>query len=419
MAEERAPGITAKDVGALAGITVIDMTRVVAGPMAAQTLADLGADVIKIERRGSGEDLRSLGPPWVKDQNGADTEQSSYFQAVNRGKRSVTLDFTRPEGGEILRRLVAKADVLLENMRTGTLGRYGLGYDDLAKINPRLIYCSITGFGQTGPYSDRSGYDYLLQAMGGQMAITGHPDGHPGDGPMRVGGPIADISAGNNAVTGILAALIQREKTGRGQHVDIALFDSQVAIILNAMSAWLNGKTKMPRTGNDHPTAVPNGVFPTSDGYILIATFNDREFARFAEAMDHPEWASDPRYMRSRDRYTNQRALIDEISAVLKTAGKAHWIAHLNAAKISCGPINDMADIEADPQIAARDMIVSMPHPQFGAVRFVGSPLKLSNMRIEYKRPPPLPGEHTDQVLAEQLGMTAQEIADLRKSEII
>ncbi|MFN6978213.1 MAG: CaiB/BaiF CoA transferase family protein, partial [Gemmobacter sp.] len=363
--------------GVLAGIRVLDLSRVVAGPLAGQTLADLGADVVKIERVDGGDDLRTLGPPWVTAP-GDGREQSTYFQTVNRGKRSMTLDFAQPEGAAILRGLVETADVLIENFRTGTLARYGLGYDDLAAINPRLVYCSITGFGQTGPYSDRSGYDYLVQAMGGQMAVTGLPEGAVGAGPMRVGVPIADITAGNNAVIAILAALLHRTRTGRGQHIDIALFDSQVAMLLNNLGAWLNARAPLPRTGNDHPTAVPNGVFAVADGHILIATFNDREFARLAEVLGHPEWAGDPRYARSRDRLANRRSLTADMTAALAGAGRAVWIARLNAAKVSCGPINDMPDIEADPQLAERDMIVTLTHPVMGPVRVVGSPLKMS-----------------------------------------
>jgi crotonobetainyl-CoA:carnitine CoA-transferase CaiB-like acyl-CoA transferase len=393
------------------------MTRVVAGPMAAQTLADLGADVIKIERLG-GEDLRSLGPPWLQDEGGGDTEQSTYFQTVNRGKRSLAIDFASPEGAALVRKLALKADVLLENFRTGTLDRYGLGYAGLSQENPGLIYCSITGFGHTGPYSDRSGYDYLVQAMGGQMSVTGHPDGAPGAGPMRVGVPIADICTGNNAAIAILAALFHRQATGRGQQIDLALLDSQVGILLNGLSSWLNARKVLPRTGNDHPTAMPNGVFRTGGGYILISTFNDREFARLAEAMGHPEWAEDPRFIRSRDRGANRAELTRLMNDVLATASKEEWIARLNAAKVSCGPINEMADIEADPQIAARDMIVEMDHPTAGKVRMAGSPLKFSDSPVVYRRRPPMPGEHTAEVLRE-LGLGDDELKSLAEQGVI
>ncbi|WP_238475650.1 CaiB/BaiF CoA transferase family protein [Rhodophyticola sp. CCM32] len=362
--------------------------------------------------------LRSLGPPWVGNTDGK-PEQSTYFQTVNRGKKSLTLDFSTPEGAGILRRFVSESDVFIENFRTGTLARYGLGYDDLIRINPRLIYCSITGFGQIGPYANRSGYDYLVQAMGGQMAVTGLPEGMTGAGPMRVGVPIADIAAGNNAVIAILAALHHRGKTGRGQHLDIALFDSQVALLLNSLSAWLNARAPLPRTGNDHPTAVPNGVFEARDGAILIATFNDREFARLARVLDHEDWACDPLFARSRNRLTNRKALGEQMTAILRSRGKAHWMARLNAAKVSCGPINDMADIEADPQLAHRNMFATLTHPEMGDVRVVGSPLKFSETPVILERSPPLAGEHTEDLLRDRLGLTPGDMARLRAAGII
>jgi crotonobetainyl-CoA:carnitine CoA-transferase CaiB-like acyl-CoA transferase len=402
----------------LSGIRVLDLSRVVAGPLAGQTLADLGADVIKVERVGGGDDLRTLGPPWVTSPE-KELEQSTYFQTVNRGKRSLTLDFSQEEGAAILRDLVKETDVLIENFRTGTLDRYGLGYDDLKAINPKLILCSITGFGQTGPYSDRSGYDYLVQAMGGQMAVTGLPEGMKGAGPMRVGVPIADISAGNNAVIAILAALLHRERSGTGQHIDIALLDSQVAMLLNSLSAWLNARAPLPRTGNDHPTAVPNGVFAVKDGHILIATFNDREFARLAEVLGHPEWANDPRYARSRDRLANRADLTRDMTAALSKNTKQHWMNVINAAKVSCGPINDMPDIENDPQLQERGMFVTLSHPTMGEVRVVGSPLKFSDTPVAYAKPPPLAGEHTEAILKERLALDNETIEKLRSKNIV
>lgn len=403
--------------GVLAGMVVLDLTRVVAGPLAAQTLADLGADVIKIERVGDGDDLRTLGPPWIEGRPGS-PEQSTYFQMVNRNKRSVGLDFSCPEGAEILRNLAARADVFIENFRTGTLARYGLGYEDLRAINPRLIYCSITGFGQTGPYNDRSGYDYLVQAMGGQMAVTGQPEADGGI-PTRVGVPIADITAGNNAAIAILAALLHRRNGGGGQHIDIALFDSQVALLMNNIGSWLNARAPLPRTGNEHPTAVPNGVFECADGFILIATFNDREFARLAKALGRPEWAEDVRFLRSRDRLENRVALTREINGVLSTNLRAHWMERILAAKVSCGPINEMPDIEQDPQLQARGMFVTMDHPVTGTVQLVGSPLHLSETPVTYRSPPPLAGEHSDDVLREYLSLSTEELQKLRETSII
>lgn len=414
-----APHPSRSHPGALDGIRVLDLSRVVAGPLAGQTLADLGADVIKIERRQGGDDLRTLGPPWISSQTQPGVDQSTYFQTVNRGKRSLTLDFANPKGAEVLRKLAAQADVFIENFRTGTLERYGLGYADLAAINPRIIYCSVTGFGQDGPYADRSGYDYLAQAMGGQMVVTGYPDDAEGGGPMRVGVPIADITAGNNAVIGIMTALFHRERTGRGQHVDIALYDSQVAILLNTLGSWLNARAPLPKTGNDHPTAVPNGVFPVADGHMLIATFNDREFARLAEALGHPEWGADPRFVRSRDRLENRKILCGLMADVLRTRPREHWMQVLNGFKVSCGPINDMPDIEKDPQLAARNMFVTLQHPVLGDVRVVGSPLKLSDSPPRYDRAPPLAGEHNEEILRDLLGMSDADIAELKRGEVL
>lgn len=404
---------------ALSHIAVLDLSRVLAGPWAGQALADLGADVIKVEKPGTGDDTRSWGPPFLRDPQGRDSTDAAYFLCANRNKKSITVDFTTPEGQAIVRDLARKSDVVLENFKVGGLQAYGLDYASLRTVNPKLIYCSITGFGQIGPYADRSGYDYLVQAMGGMMAVNGHPDGEPGAGPMRVGIPIADICAGSNAVISILAALFHRQTSGRGQHIDIALLDSQVAVLMNGMASWLNGQFVLPRTGNEHPTAVPNGIFPTADGFILISTFNDREFARLAEALGHPGWADDPRFIRSRDRLANRDALVGAMAQALRGKGKSAWMAQLNAAKISCGPINDMADIERDPQIAARGMIVEMAHARKGSIRMAGSPLKLSATPVRYERPPPLAGEHTDEILARELNLPEAEITRLREAEII
>ncbi|MFT4152039.1 MAG: CoA transferase [Paracoccaceae bacterium] len=403
--------------GVLSGIRVLDLTRVVAGPLAAQTLADLGADVVKVERVGDGDDLRTLGPPWIEGRPGS-PEQSTYFQMVNRNKRSISLDFSSAEGAEILRRLATESDVFIENFRTGTLAKYGLGYEDLRAINPRLIYCSITGFGQTGPYHDRSGYDYLVQAMGGQMAVTGQPEADGGI-PTRVGVPIADITAGNNAAIAILAALLHRDRSGQGQHIDVALFDSQVALLMNNIGSWLNARAPLPRTGNEHPTAVPNGVFECADGFILIATFNDREFARLATALGRPQWAEDPRFVRSRDRLENRAALTAEINKVLSTNLRAHWMEKILAAKVSCGPINEMPDIEDDPQLQARGMFVTLEHPVTGTVRLVASPLRLSETPVTYRAAPPLAGEHSEEVLRQYLSLSAEELDRLRAQSII
>lgn len=403
----------------LEGVRVIDMTRVVAGPYAAQTLGDLGADVIKIERREIGDDVRQLGPPWFHEPSEGDTGQSTYFQTVNRNKRSLTLDFTRPEGADIIRKLAANSNVLIENYRAGTLAKYGLGYEDLKKINPALVYCSVTGFGQNGPYANRSGYDYLVQAMGGVMSLTGVADGNPGAGPLRVGIPLADIFAGMNAVMGVLAALRHAERTGEGQHVDIALLDSQIAALLNPFAAWLNNGELIPRTGNDHPSAAPYGPFQTADGYMLLATFNDREFVRVVEVVGHPEWAEEERFAKSAQRVANRCQLAALLQAELQQKTTGQWIDAFNKAKVSCGPINNMAEIEQDPQVAARGMIVSMQHPTLGEVRLAGSPLALSGTPVRYRTAPPLPGEQNRDILRDVAGLDDASIDALVANEVI
>lgn len=404
---------------ALAGVRVLDFTRVVAGPFAGQMLGDLGADVIKIERRGTGDDIRQSGPPWMRNADGSMSDQSTYAQGVNRNKRSLTVDFTKPEGVALLHRIVPHCHVFIENFRTGTLAKYGLGYEDLKAINPAIIYCSITGFGQTGPYSDRSGYDYLIQAMGGVMAGTGVPDGEPGAGPMRVGLPVADILGGMNALVGILAALRHAEKTGVGQHVDIALLDAQISALMNPMMSWLNAGVETGRTGNKSPNAVPYGPYRTADGFVLLATSNDREFLRLAEVVGRPEWGSDPLFQRSADRCANRAELEETLAGIMLTRPSAQWIAAFNAAKVSCGPINTMADIEADPHVNARGMMIAMPHPAYGEVKLVGSPLKLSETPVHYRMPPPLPGEQSREILRELAGIDDAAFDELVSAEIL
>lgn len=406
-------------LGALAGLRVIDMTRVIAGPLATQTLGDLGADVIKIERPGEGDDVRRVGPPWMPDETGVEPNESTYFRAVNRNKRSVTVNFTDPEGAELIRGMVAASDVLVENFRPGTLARYGLGPDDLLKLNPRLIYCSISGFGQDGPYAGRSGYDYLAQAMAGAMNITGQPDGKPGAEPTRVGIPMADIFAGYQATIAVLAALAHRTATGQGQAIDVSLFDAQFAAMLNPSSAWLNAGVEIGRTGNDHPSAAPYGVYPVDDGYILIATFNDREFVRLAAALGHPEWSSDDRFARNGARVAHREELRAAVTAALTGRTKQEWVDLLNAATVSCGPINTIRDLEHDPHVIARNMIGSIDHPVHGPIRFAASPFRLSATPVSYRFAPPDIGEQTETVLAEVLGLDARAAAGLRARGII
>ena len=398
----------------LSGLRVLDLTRVVAGPFAAQTFGDLGADVIKVERKGEGDDVRRVGPPWMKDGDGEDLEESTYFQSVNRNKRSIALDFAVPEGAEALRRLAAISDILIENYRPGTLARYGLGYEDLRAVNPRLIYCAISGFGQEGPYADRSGYDYLIQGMGGVMSVTGPRDGEDGAGPVRVGIPLVDIFAGMNATIGVLAALQHRHRTGEGQLVDISLFDSQVSSLLNTASAWLNAGAELGRTGNDHPSAAPYGVYEAADGHVIIATFNDREFNRLADVLGQPEWKTDPRFAANGARVRHRAAIKAAVGDIIRTRPRAWWVETLNAAKVSCGPINAMSDLEHDPHVQARDTIIALDPPQLGPVRTIASPLRLSRSPVAYRRAPPLMGEHTQEVLSSLLGLDPMALATLR-----
>lgn len=406
--------------GALQGIRVLDMTRVVAGPYAGQIFGDLGADVVKLERPGEGDDCRRVGPPWMKDGEGLDTiGESTYYQSVNRNKRCITVDYAQPEGAALIRQLAAKADVVLENYRTGTLAKYGLGYEDLKAINPRLIYCSLTGFGQTGPYANRSGYDYLVQAMAGLMSVTGHRDGEPGAGPTRVGVPIADICAGLYGAIAVLAALNHRNTTGEGQQIDVSLFDAQLAAMLNTFSGWFNGGVALGRTGNDHPSAAPYGVFEVDDGFILIATFNDREFARLARVLNHADWAEDARFKTMGARVANRTLLKQLVTDALKGKTKAEWVETMNAGTVSCGPINEMADLEQDPHIQARGLIVSQPHPINGVVKSAASPMRFSASPTRYRLPPPLTGQHTDEVLQEWLGLDPAQLHELRLNKTV
>lgn len=405
--------------GPLSGLRVLDMTRVVAGPYAGQILADLGAEVVKIERLGEGDDCRRVGPPWIKDEQGNDTGESTYFQAVNRNKESIAVDFARPEGAALIQSLAAKADILLENYRTGTLAKYGLGYDALKALNPGLIYCSVTGFGQTGPYANRSGYDYLVQAMAGLMSVTGHRDGEAGDGPMRVGVPIADICAGLYAAIGVLAAVNHRHATGAGQHIDVSLFDAQLAAMLNTFSAWFNGGTALGRTGNDHPSAAPYGVFEVDDGFILIATFNDREFGRLSNVLGHPEWATDARFATMGARVANRELLRGMVTEALRGKGKAEWVEIMNAGTVSAGSINAMADLAKDPQVQARELIVTQEHPVTGTIHSAASPMRFSESPVVYRKPPPMIGEHTEQVLRQWLEYDDSKINQLHEQGAI
>lgn len=404
--------------GALSHIRVLDLSRILAGPWAGQILADLGADVIKVERPGPGDDTRGWGPPWIKDDQGQDTSVASYYLCANRNKRSITVDITQPEGQDIVRRLAAQSDVVLENFKLGGLKQYGLDYDSLKAVNPRLVYCSITGFGQDGPYAPRAGYDFLIQGLGGLMSITGRPDGEPGAGPMKVGVALTDILTGLYATNAVLAALAWREKSGEGQYIDMALLDVQVACLANQAMNYLATGSNPRRMGNAHPSIVPYQDFPTADGHMILAIGNDGQFARFCEVAGRPELAADVRFATNRARVENRVELIPLLNEITATRTTTEWIGQLEARAVPCGPINGLAEVFADPQVQARGLAVKMPHPEAGEVPLVASPIRLSKTPVEYRRAPPLVGEHTDEILAD-LGVDAAGIAGLRERGVV
>lgn len=405
-------------MGALSHLKVLDLSRVLAGPWATQLLADLGAEVIKVEKPGSGDDTRHWGPPWLKDGNGQPTDTAAYFLCANRNKRSLTVDFTRPEGQEIVRRLAKEADVVVENFKVGGLAAYGLDYASLAALNPRLIYCSITGFGQSGPYANRAGYDFLIQGMGGLMSITGRADGEEGAGPQKVGVALTDILTGLYATVGVLAALAHRERTGQGQYIDLALLDVQVACLANQALNYLVAGVPPKRMGNAHPNIVPYQDFPTADGDMILAIGNDAQFARFCELAGHPEWAVDTRFATNAARVEHRAVLIPLIRQVTVTKPTAAWIAALEATGVPCGPINDLAQVFDDPQVIHRSLRIAMDQPGIGAVPQVANPLKLSATPVDYRRAPPPLGADTDAILAE-LGYDSATIDRLRAAGMI
>lgn len=410
---------TALPQGALAGLRVLDLSRVLAGPWAGQLMADLGADVVKVERPGAGDDTRAWGPPWLTDDDGLPTSESAYYLSANRNKRSVTIDIGKPEGQALVRQLAAQADIVLENFKVGGLEQYGLDYASLKEINPRLIYCSITGFGQTGPYASRAGYDFLIQGMGGLMSLTGRPDGDEGEGPMKVGVALTDVMTGLYATVAVLAALTHRERTGQGQHIDLALLDVQIACLANQASNYLVGGMVPKRMGNAHPNIVPYQDFPTADGYMIIAIGNDSQFASFCRAAGHPEWATDERFATNPQRVKHRDALIALIRAVTVIRTTDEWIAAMEAAGVPCGPINSLAKVFADPQVQARSMRVEMPHPLAGKVPLVANPIRMSASPVQYLNPPPTLGEHTEQVLESWLSMGTADVAGLRQKNVV
>ena len=412
----------------LRGVRVLDLSRVLAGPWCTQTLADLGADVIKVERppgKGSsgGDDTRGWGPPFLKDSAGRDTAEAAYYLGANRNKRSLTVDIAHAEGQALIRRIALQSDVFVENYKVGDMARYGLDAASLLALNPRIVYCSITGFGQTGPYRERAGYDYAVQGMGGLMSVTGPSraeiaDDASGGGPQKVGVAVADLFTGMYATTAILAALRHRDLTGEGQAIDMALLDTQVAMLANLGANYLTSGAVPQRMGNAHQNIVPYQVFEVADGHMIVAVGNDSQFAKFCDVAGQPELAHDARFTRNADRVRHRALLVPRLAAFMKTRARADWLSALEAAKVPCGPINDLADVFADPQVLARDMTVEMPHPLSGSVRLVASPMKFSATPVQYRRPPPLLGEHTAQILGE-FGLTDAEIGALRATQSI
>ncbi|HFA59928.1 MAG TPA: CoA transferase [Rhodospirillales bacterium] len=403
--------------GALSGIRIFDLTRILAGPTCTQLLGDLGAEVIKIERPGQGDDTRRWGPPYVTDAEGRPTGESAYYLCANRNKRSLALDIAKPEGQRLARRLIARCDVLVENFKVGGLAKYGLGYEDLRAEFPGLVYCSITGFGQTGPQASRAGYDFLAQGQGGIMSITGEPDGQP----LKVGVGIADVMCGMYAAVAILAALRHRDATGEGQYIDMALLDTQVAWLVNEGVNYLVSGRVPRRLGNEHPNIVPYKAFESADGWVILAVGNDRQFARWCRFAEVPELARDPRFATNSARVENRRALYALMEPVMRRRTTAAWVEGLSELGVPCGPVNDIGQVFADPQVCARNMRIDMPHPRAGrgTVPLIANPIKMTATPPDYRYPPPLLGQHTEELLRELLHAGPEEIAAWRAAGVI
>jgi len=405
--------------GPLSHIRVLDLSRVLAGPWAGQNLADLGAEVIKVERPGSGDDSRAFGPPWLKDKDGRDTQDSAYYTSANRGKKSITINIGKPEGQKLVRELARISDVLVENYKFGDLARYRLAYDDLKKINARLVYCSVTGFGQTGPYRERPGYDFMIQGMGGMMSVTGEPDDAPGGGPQRAGVPVADIITGMYASIAICAALAHREKSGAGQHLDLALLDSQIALLAYQNSNYFATGSPPKRIGNLHPNIVPYQPFRTQDGRVILACGNDNLYRKFCEVAGCPELADDPRFASNGKRVENRAELSRLLQAIFQKKTTHEWVELLDAAGVANGPINDVAQVFREPQVKARGVKIELEHPVAGKMPLVASPMRFSGTPLEYELAPPVLGQHTDEILREVLRLSDGEIARLRADGVI
>lgn len=404
-------------MSALEGIRVVDLTRILAGPTCTQILGDLGADVIKIEMPGAGDDTRKWAPPFLTDDQGEQTDESAYFQCANRNKRSVTIDMRTKEGQELILSLLEKSDVLVENFKFGGLKKYGLDYDSLKERFPRLVYCSITGFGQTGPYAPRPGYDVLIQAMGGLMSLTGEPEGEP----QKCGVPMSDLMAGMYASVSICAVLRKREITGQGQSVDIGMLDTTVAMMANQGLNYLSTGKIPKRLGNEHPNITPYQVFPTADGSIIIACGNEQQWQRFCHVLERADLLEDKRFTFNADRLAHRTELVAVLNPILSAKSAAYWLEHLEAQSISCGPINNLEQVFADEQVKARGMTVELPHPALGnkPVTVLASPIRLSETPVQYRHAPPLLGQHTDQVLSEVLGLDSIAVGKLRADGVV
>jgi crotonobetainyl-CoA:carnitine CoA-transferase CaiB-like acyl-CoA transferase len=406
-------------MGALSHIRVLDLSRVLAGPWCAQNLADLGADVIKVERPGAGDDTRHWGPPFAKDAQGKETDESAYFICINRNKRSITIDIAKPEGQDIIRKLAVESDVVIENYKVGGLVKYGLDYESLKRLKPDLVYCSITGFGQTGPFANRPGYDFIVQGMGGFMSVTGEADDFEGASPQKAGVAFADIFTGMYASSAILAAIIHRDHTGEGQHIDMALLDTQVAVMANVGSAYLTSNELPKRWGNASAMIVPYQTFPTSDGWMIVAAGNDSQYRHFVTVGGEAHLADNPLYVSNPLRVQHRKQLVPLLEAMTRKKTKADWITSLEKANVPCGPINNMKEVFENPQVIARNLQINVLHPTVGNMKLLASPMKLSKTPTEVRMAPPTLGQHTNEILHDRLNLDDEAITQLRKQGVI